>query len=100
MEILKKIKDKLRGYVSDVNFEGANIVVYTENKEFFRNSEGKIKEIVDEIKKRVELRIEPKILINKEEVEKEIRIIVPPEAEITNILFDFHRSIVLIEAKK
>jgi len=39
-------------------------------------------------------------LPDQEKVEKEIREIVPEEAEITNIIFDFHRSIVVIEAKK
>ena len=36
----------------------------------------------------------------QEKVEQEIKKIVPEDAEITNIHFDFHRSIVIIEAKK
>ena len=100
MDILKLIKERLPGMVSVANFEGANIVVYTSNQEFFKNDGGKIKAIVNEIKKRVELRADQKILPPKEEVEKTIREIVPDEAEITEILFDFHRSIVVIEAKK
>ncbi len=100
MEILKSIKERLHGNVSDATFEGANIVLYTTNEKFFKEDEGKIREIVDEIKKRIELRADQKILFDQEEAEKEIKRIVPEEAEITNILFDYHRSIVIIEAKK
>ncbi len=100
MDILKSIKERLHGKITDANFEGANIVLYTDNENFFIEGEGKIKEIVDDIKKRVELRADQKILPSQEEVEKKIREIVPKEAEITEILFDFYRSIVLIEAKK
>jgi len=100
MEILRSIKERLHGNVNDATFEGANIVLYTTNEKFFKEDEGKIKEIVDEIKKRIELRADQKILLDKEEAEKEIKRIVPEEAGITNILFDSHRSIVIIEAKK
>ncbi len=100
MDILKKITDRLSGFVTEANFEGANIVLYTDNEKFFREGEPKIKEIVNEIKKRIELRTDQKILPPQEQTEKKIREIIPAEAEITNILFDYHRSIVVIEAKK
>jgi hypothetical protein len=99
-DILKSIKDELPKLVSDASFEGANIVLYTDNKEFFKTGEPKIKEIVDKIKKRIELRAETKILASEGETEKTIRAIVPEEAEITNIIFDIQRSTVVIEAKK
>lgn len=100
MDILKNIKDRLHGKVTEANFEGANIVLYTNNEIFFREGEHRIKAIVDEIKKRIELRADQKILPDKEETKKRIEEIVPKEAEITKIIFDFHRSIVIIEAKK
>ena len=99
-DILENIKGRLSGKVKEANFEGANIVLYTQNEEFFKTGEGKIKEIVNDIKKRIELRADSKLLKDKEEKEKEIKEIVPSEADITDILFDFHRSIVVIEAKK
>ncbi len=100
MDILKHITDKLYGSVTEANFEGANIVLYTDNEKFFKEGEGKIKEIVNELKKRIELRADQKILPEQEKTHEEIKKIVPQEAEITNIMFDFHRSIVIIEAKK
>lgn len=99
-DILKSIKEQLNAKLTEANFEGANIVLYTDNENFFKEGEGKIKEIVEQIKKRVELRADPKILPSTEDTEKKIRKIIPEEAEITDIFFDYHRSIVVIEAKK
>src|SRR3989344_5944264 len=99
-DILKNIKEELPKVISDATFEGANIVLYTEDKEFFKTGESKIKEVVDKIKKRVELRADKSILAPEEETDKTIRAIVPAEAEITNIIFDVQRSVVVIEAKK
>jgi uncharacterized protein len=100
LEILKNITERLPGLIAEANFEGANIVLYTKNEKFFKEGEPKIKEIVNDLKKRIELRADTKILMDKEIVEKKIRELIPSEAEITQILFDQHRSIVLIEAKK
>src|SRR3989338_9570279 len=100
MDILNFITEKLHGKITEANFEGANIVLYTNNELFFREGEPKIKEIVNEIKKRIELRADQKILPNQETAESQIRKIIPQDAEITQIIFDFHRSIVVIDAKK
>jgi uncharacterized protein len=100
MEILKTIIDKLGEKITEAGFEGANIVLYTNNEEFFKDGESRIKEIVNEIKKRIELRADPKILLEEDKTKEEIKKIVPEEAEVTDIHFDFHRSIVVIEAKK
>ena len=100
MDILKNIKDRLQESVTEAKFEGANIVLYTANKKFFEEGEAKIKEIVEQIKKRIELRSDRKILLDKEKTRAKIKEIVPKDAELTNIIFDFYRSIVIIEAKK
>jgi len=100
MNILKTIEEKLSGEICEATFEGANIVLYTQNENFLKEGGSRIKKIVDEIKKRVELRADQKILQDQEKTDKEIRKIVPEEAEITNLIFDPHRSIVVIEAKK
>ena len=100
MEILKNITERLHGKIKEANFEGANIVLYTDNELFFKEGEPKIKEIVNDIKKRIELRADSKILPDKSTVEAQIKKIVPKEAGLTNIIFDTYRSIVIIEAKK
>ncbi len=99
-DILKTIKEELPSIITDASFEGANIVLYTDDKEFFKNGEGKIREVVSKIKKRIELRADKKILASEDETEKTIRALVEEEAGITNIIFDVQRSIVVIEAKK
>jgi uncharacterized protein len=100
MDILKNITEQLHGNITDATFEGANIVVYTNNAKFFREGEPQIKEIVNQIKKRIELRADEKILMDSEKTEVEIKKIIPQEAEITGLIFDVQRSIVIIEAKR
>ena len=97
-EVLKFIPDNTA--VSDSVFEGANIVLYTKKKEFFLNNNGLIKEIVDNIKKRVELRPDPSIVMDVEKAEDLIRTLIPQDAGLSQILFDSQRSIVVIEAEK
>ena len=100
-DILKTIEEKLpRGVVSSTIFEGANIVVYTSDTAFLKNGDEKIKEIVNIIKKRIELRADKKILLSQEETGKKIREIVPEDAELEKIIFDPQRSKVIIETKK
>jgi len=90
-ECLPELKDKR------VNYEGNKIVIYTRDKEFFLNQEEKVKEIVDKIKKRIEVRIEPDELPSKEETETKIKEIVPKEAKIHNIYFEPDFSKVTID---
>jgi len=56
-DILKEIIKSLpEGKISEATFEAANIVLYTKDKDYFLDNNGTIKKIVDEFKKRVELR--------------------------------------------
>ncbi len=96
-EILNDIPD---GKISEAVFEGANIVLYTKNKEFVFDGINTIKGIVNKIKKRIELRPDPELCIEQEKAEKIIRKIVGEEGAIDQIQFDPQRSIVVIEAEK
>lgn len=96
-EILKNIP---KGKISDACFEGANIVLYTKDTDFFLNNEGLIKKVVDDIKKRVELRPDPSITMDIEKAEKKIKSLVSKEAGVDEIIFDPQRSRVIIEAEK
>ncbi len=102
IKIIENVKELLPSHadVSSISFEGANIVIYTNNKEFFLDSNGVIKEIVSEIKKRVELRPDPSLCMGVEKAEAEIKKLLPEEAGKTNIIFDPQRSQVIIEAEK
>ncbi len=97
-EVMKFIPDKSK--ISDSYFEGANIVLYTKDKDFFLDNNGVIKQIVDSIKKRVELRPDPAICMDIEKAESVIRDIIPKDAGEINLLFDIQRSLVTIEVEK
>ncbi len=97
-EVLKHLPESAK--IAELGFEGANIVLYTKNREFFINNEGIIKQIVDTIKKRVELRCDPAITMDQEEAEAAIKKIIPEDAGADNITFDPQRSRVIIEAEK
>lgn len=100
-DILETIESQLpRGTVGSTIFEGANIVVYTTDTAFFKNGDSTIKEVVNTIKKRVELRADKSLLMSQEKTEAKIHDIIPKEAELTQIIFDPQRSTVIIEAKK
>jgi len=96
-EILKQLPDDV---ISDACFEGANIVLYTKDKEFFLDNKGMIKQAVDSIKKRVELRPDPAICMELEKAEKLIKGMIPDEAGPGDVIFDPQRSIVVIHAEK
>lgn len=97
-EVLKYLPDSAK--IAQAAFEGANIVLYTKNKEFFINNEGVIKQIVDNIKKRIELRCDPSIIMEESKAEEAIRKIIPEDAKADLITFDPQRSRVIIEAEK
>jgi len=97
-EVLKHISTK--SDISYTGFEGANIVLYTKNTDFFLDNGGVIKKIVDDIKKRVELRPDPSVCMEMEKAEEEIKKLIPSEAGVGEITFDPQRSMVIIEAEK
>lgn len=100
-EIIKEIlKDIPHGQISDASFEGANIVLYTKDKDFFLDDEGLIRSIVNKIKKRIELRPDPSITLDLEKAESIIKKLIPEESVIGQIIFDPQRSMVNIEVEK
>ena len=65
--ILEDIKNDLPkdAMISDVSYEGSEIILYTKNKEFFTHSTDLIKKIVGKVKKRIEVRADPSIIAEK-----------------------------------
>ena len=99
-EIIKEIlKDLPKTKISAAVFEGANIVLYTEDKDFCVNGLGQVKEVVNKIKKRIELRPDPSICMPIKKAEKAIADLLPDEAKPDKVIFDPQRSIVVIETK-
>src|SRR3989344_1460311 len=100
-DIIKEmLKELPENKVSDAGFEGANIMFYTKDPDFFLDNGGVIKSLVEKFKKRVELRPDPGITMAAEKAEKIIRELVSAESGVTNAIFDPQRSQVVIEVEK
>jgi hypothetical protein len=105
-ELLNEIKRIVReetpfaAAVSGIDLEGPKIVVYCRNLDLLMQNGDVIKELARKIRKRITLRPDPSILKSPEEVEEEIKQIVPPEAGITGIIFSPEVGEVTIETEK
>lgn len=101
MDIKKDIKDFIadRSLIDDIEFEVSNVVIYTKNKNFFLDNSEIIKNLVSKEKKRIEVRLEPSLLMDEKEAENKIKEMGFEEAAITKLWFDAPRSIVTIEAE-
>ncbi|MBS3107573.1 beta-CASP ribonuclease aCPSF1 [Candidatus Woesearchaeota archaeon] len=99
-ELLKEIPEKERATITDSEFEGANIVLYTKDEYFFMNGQQLIRDLVNNFKKRIELRMDPSKVMELEDAEKAIRELIPAEAGIGIVTFDIQRSRVIVEVEK
>lgn len=101
-DVVSEIKKELpkEAKIEDIFYEGANIVLYTKNQNFFLDSKDTIRKIVDKVKKRIELRMDPSMLVPPEDTQELIDKIVPKDAKLGEAWFDYKRSIVFIEAEK
>src|SRR3989338_1646465 len=100
VDILKDIQKDLPKVISSANFEAANIVFYTEDKNFFLENGNVIRELVNKYKKRIELRAEQSMRLSTKETEKIIKELVTEDSGVADILFDTQRSVLVIEAKR
>ena len=102
ISILKELENKLPkdAQISEVKFEGSEIVMYTKNPEFFRNSEQAARSMVRDLKKRIEIRPDLSISLEPEKTKEKIRAIVPEDAGIQEIYFEPELGKVVIEVRK
>jgi len=99
--ILKEITKILpSGKVDNAAYEGANIVLYTKDKDYFLDNKGTIKAAVKEFKKRIELRPDPSLCMEMEKAEKIIKEMVDEDSGVQDFIFDAPRSQVIIHAEK
>lgn len=92
-EIVKELpSDK----ISSVEFEAANIVIYTTSREFLFGGRETIKSLVSKFKKRIELRADNTLLMKIEDAKKEITKILDG-VNIDEFKFDTARSVLIIE---
>jgi len=105
-DVLREIKGKVRAIVppsidvSDVEFEGALVVLYTKHPDKFAEKEELIKQLAKMLQKRIVVRPDPSVTTDEDKAEKQIRKIIPEDAEITNIYFQPDVGEVTIEVMK
>jgi len=99
--IRKEIRDILPPdiRVSEIDFEGPLLVLYTKDVEKFITSPQLVADLAQNIKKRIVVRPHSSILQDEKIAEKHIKKGIPQEAEITNIYFDRECGEVIVEAK-
>ena len=101
-DILKELQKNLPkdADITEVKFEGPEIVLYTKNPDFFRSHEKIVREMVSNLKKRIEIRPDLSITMDMEKAKKTIENIVPKEAGIKAIYFEPELGKVVIESQK
>ena len=105
-DVLTEIRGKIRSSIpasvdiSEVEFEGALLVIYTKTPDKFANNKDLVKNMAKTLQKRIVVRPDPTVLTDIDIAEKKIRQIIPKEAEITNIYFQPDVGEVTIEALK
>ena len=105
-DVLREVKGKVRGVippsidVSDVEFEGALVVIYTKHPDKFAKNEELIKQLAKMLQRRIAVRPDPSVITDTDTAERKIKEIIPKEAEITNIYFLPEMGEVTIEVMK
>jgi len=105
-DVLREVKGKVRGVippsidVSDVEFEGALVVIYTKDPDKFAKNEELIKQLAKMLQRRIAVRPDPSVITDTDTAERKIKEIIPKEAEITNIYFLPEMGEVTIEVMK
>ncbi len=105
-DVLREIKGKVRSVVppsidvSEVEFEGALIVIYTKDPDKFATKEELVKQLAKMLQKRIAIRPDSSVITDTETSEKKIYKIIPKEAEISDIYFLPEVGEVTIEAIK
>lgn len=86
--------------ISGVEFEGPELVIYTEDTQTFVDDGAIVRTLAKELKKRISVRPSSSILMDPEKASKVIHDIIPEEGGIKDIHFDMDTAEVIIEAEK
>ncbi len=103
-QVLNQVKATVRELlpdnveVTEIEFEGPVIVIYTKNIDLFAEDNSMIKSLAQGLRRRVAIRPDPSMLADLESAGDTIRELVPEEANITDIFFDTDCGEVTIEA--
>ncbi len=86
--------------ITQIEFEGPEVAVYSKNPRVLVDDETIVKELAKKLRKRIVIRSDPSVRLQKDETIFTINELVGKEGEITNIDFDELVGEVIIEALK
>lgn len=86
--------------VSDVTYEGPELVIYTRDPKKFAQNGDLIRTLARKLRKRITVRPDPDVLARPTDAEAQIRAIIPDEAGVTDLDFHADTGEVVIEAQK
>ncbi len=101
-ELRQKIQSKLPPdvNVTGLEFEGPELVIYTDNPRKLADDAEIIRSLAKDLRKRVVVRPDLKVLADPEGAVKKIKDVVPKEAVLSDFYFDGETGEVVIEAEK
>ncbi|WP_299236220.1 beta-CASP ribonuclease aCPSF1 [Natronomonas sp.] len=86
--------------VSDVTYEGPELVIYTRDPKKFASDGDLIRRLASKLRKRITVRPDPEVLVRPSEARERIRGVIPEEAGVTGLDFHSDTGEVVIEAEK
>ncbi|ABE51370.1 beta-CASP ribonuclease aCPSF1 [Methanococcoides burtonii] len=101
-DLKKKIEEKVpdNTTITSVEFEGPQLVVYTEDPKNFADNGQIVRTLAKTLRTRIVVRPDPKVLVSPEEAIGKIKDTVPKDAVLSNFHFDPDVGEVVIEAEK
>ena len=98
----RSIFDKLYpdNQITEVDYEGPTIVVYTKNLDLFSHRDDLAKQIAQELRRRIAIRPDPSILLPEEEATLIIHEIIPEEAGFRDVYFESDTGEAVIEVEE
>ena len=102
IEEAKAIFDKLvpENGITEVVYEGPNIIVYTKNEQLFANREETAVKVAQEIRRRIAIRPDPSIMKGENESRKIAEEVIPKSAGLKDIYFEADTGEMVIELEE
>ncbi|WP_134669287.1 beta-CASP ribonuclease aCPSF1 [Halorussus marinus] len=101
-ELREEIKSELPSdiSVSDVKYEGPELVVYTRDPKKFARNGDLIRQLASQLRKRITVRPDPDVLSRPDRARDDVLDVIPDEAGVTDLDFHVDTGEVVIEAEK
>ncbi|WP_299263034.1 beta-CASP ribonuclease aCPSF1 [Halorientalis sp.] len=97
-EIVSEVPDDIS--ISDVQYEGPELVVYTRDPKKFAQNGDLIRQLASQLRKRITVRPDPDVLSVPDTAREQIMDVTPEEAGITDLDFHADTGEVVVEAEK